>query len=1030
MARLAIPNIQHICPLHVVTAWVFVTVFALGIAPPNARAQPSDFPAASLTPSIQRGWDADPDKVDPQAPADEPQGGMTEAGTPLNRRDESCFPAEQRDLFGDMDMVAGPDGMLRRYDYRTNGTVLPAARDAIRGKNTWILWGEGNDVFWNWVQQYGYGLTDFLVLTDSRHRRERFAKFGLINQPGMTAQSDRSKRLLGLYLDQADGDKIRLRTSDSGADTNATALAARPAYGANCAAFEPWDIDQYRKVLAALPDDGLDTGVYGYPSGIIGLRLVPNPDFFGKTTAAGKARAYWKSRVEDPPGDPYYTDISVNADPALVRPFRVSMSCGFCHIAPHPLNPPADPEAPQWSNMSTIIGDQYWRPVSTFGNLKKPDSFLYHFLSSQQPGTIDTSLVSTDHINNANTITSVFNVPARLDRASRNPPEVQSRYNLLIPQVEDQPAGINPRHTPRVLLDGSDSVGVFGALSRVYLNIGAFSEEWRRVQNSIVGFTAQRPFAVATALKNSVYWRTADKFRIPYLIAFFTHTSAADGETIARPMHLADTPIGKPIIEREQADALLGRKVFIENCAICHSSKQPDGFALQFSRDWNSKDATSAVGPGPLTLPMDFADWGEFKKGRHYGEYVRQIGALAGQPTGPRDPFLTDNYLSTDIRVPITLVGTNSARAVATNAMRGQVWDNFSSETYKALPAVGAVPFFNPFSGKPADVFGNNDSYAPPAGGPGYYRPASLISLWATAPFLHNNTLGKYTGDPSVEGRLTAFDDGIDKLLWKSSRETGGFRLPGDLRGLLALADGDRGFIYRTDRPTYIDFPARFIRPLIESVAGTFWTSFLVTYLWVGLATVSVVLAFVARPRHAGFAFALASLLAAVSLRASGIDGIFPLLWLIPVTAAFAAALLWFVTPRRAWTGRISFALVAAASLFAGLQANAFIDGRKGDLAIGPIPTGTPVSLVMNMNPEAPIGDLLQAVFGLTRGILRINKEQLPDGAAWDAFRAEAAAPLMRISKCPDFVLDRGHWFADALQDDDKTRLKAFLRTL
>ena len=29
----------------------------------------------------------------------------------------------------------------------------------------------------------------------------------------------------------------------------------------------------------------------------------------------------------------------------------------------------------------------------------------------------------------------------------------------------------------------------------------------------------------------------------------------------------------------------------------------------------------------------------------------------------------------------------------------------------------------------------------------------SLVSVWSSAPFLHNNTLGKFTGDPSVAGR-------------------------------------------------------------------------------------------------------------------------------------------------------------------------------------------------------------------------------------------------------------------------------------
>src|SRR5262249_14608115 len=205
-----------------------------------------------------------------------------------------------------------------------------------------------------------------------------------------------------------------------------------------------------------------------------------------------------------------------------------------------------------------------------------------------------------------------------------------------------------------------------------------------------------------------------------------------------------------------------------------------------------------------------------------------------------------------------------------------------AAETYKTLPAVGEVHFFNPSSGKPVDDGGNNDSYAPPAGGPGYYRPASLISLWATAPFLHNNALGEYTHDPSIQGRLRAFDDGIDKILWKETRESSSVRLPGDLRGKMALAAGDRGFIYRTTQTSWIDFPARFVQPLIVGVISSFWTSFLTTYLWVGLAVAALVLVFVGRARHAGFMFALIAVLAGVLLRVSRIDSIYPSLWLVP----------------------------------------------------------------------------------------------------------------------------------------------------
>ena len=584
-----------------------------------------------------------------------------------------------------------------------------------------------------------------------------------------------------------------------------------------------------------------------------------------------------------------------------------------------------------------------------------------------------------------------------------------------------------------MLLDGADSVGVFGALSRVYLNIGAYSEEWKRLHNTVVGFTPQAPFAVATALKNSVYWNTADKYRIPYLAAFFTYKNPQTGEHVTQPMHLATTDQGRPIIEAEREAAGRGRAVFIQNCAICHSSKQPDGFSLTFSRDWAGKQKLAAGAPPALTLPMDFADWTQFAQGPAYGEYVKQITALAGAAAAQDDPFIKDNFLSNEIRVPITLVGTNSARAAGTNAMRGQIWDNFSSEDYKNLPAVGEVHFFNPFSGGAVDEWGNNDSYAPPGGGPGYYRPASLISLWATAPYLHNNALGEYTHDPSIEGRLKAFDDGIDKILWKDKRTSIEHRRPGDLRGSDTAADGDAGFIYRTTQTSYLDFPAPFIRQLIEGVAGPFLTSVLATWLWAGIALVALVLAFVARPRHAGFVFLLIAVLAAVALRLTRIDTIYPLLWLIPAVAVAAAALLWFVARKDGWAGKVVFLAMSAASIAVMFLATTFVNGGMGGLKVGPVPAGTPVNLIMNINPEAPLGDLLNAAFGMTRGFLRVSKDSLelqPGDKAWQAFREEAAGPLMRASKNPDFVLDRGHWFAETLTDAQKNDLKAFLRTL
>ncbi|HBE16594.1 MAG TPA: hypothetical protein DDW51_02995, partial [Cyanobacteria bacterium UBA11367] len=53
----------------------------------------------------------------------------------------------------------------------------------------------------------------------------------------------------------------------------------------------------------------------------------------------------------------------------------------------------------------------------------------------------------------------------------------------------------------------------------------------------------------------------------------------------------------------------------------------------------------------------------------------------------------------------------------------------------------------------------------------GYYRTPSLISMWALAPYFHNDSLGNYNGDPSVAGRMAAFQDGVEKLLWPEKRD-------------------------------------------------------------------------------------------------------------------------------------------------------------------------------------------------------------------------------------------------------------------
>ena len=148
--------------------------------------------------------------------------------------------------------------------------------------------------------------------------------------------------------------------------------------------------------------------------------------------------------------------------------------------------------------------------------------------------------------------------------------------------------------------------------------------------------------------------------------------------------------------------------------------------------------------------------------------------------------FLTDNFLSTERRIPVTELGTNACSPLATNGLRGDIWDNFTSTTYKELPAVGKFTVHNPKTGEPWE-------YEMPGQGRGYTRPASLISLWSTAPFLLNNAVGTFYGEAERRGA-----DGVIQRLDPAdavARETP-----------KRLGPGDKvpGYIQRTTADSYL----------------------------------------------------------------------------------------------------------------------------------------------------------------------------------------------------------------------------------
>jgi hypothetical protein len=165
------------------------------------------------------------------------------------------------------------------------------------------------------------------------------------------------------------------------------------------------------------------------------------------------------------------------------------------------------------------------------------------------------------------------------------------------------------------------------------------------------------------------------------------------------------------------------------------------------------------------------------------------------------EDFLDNNYLSNDARVPVTLLETNACSPLGTNAIENNIWDNFSSQSYKDLPSVGTITVHHPVTGEPRP-------YQMPAGGRGYTRVPTLVSLWSTAPFLLNNSVGKFDPSPSVEARMGSFQSSIEQMLWPERRQKD-----------RVLGDKVPGMIDRTTETSYLRVPKGFL-PDTQEHAG------------------------------------------------------------------------------------------------------------------------------------------------------------------------------------------------------------------
>lgn len=771
-------------------------------------------------------------------------------------RDAASFPPADEDYFAGMD----------------NSVAL--SPDEVKGRNMWLVWTGGNDLLWDRLTRDTFGQFDLLKTLSSHpdlpaKRSNRFDYLGLINEPCFEEATGPDPNRFGLWLDK-----------------RVEACAPDPFANA----------EKYPGVEIGARGRNMPVGsYYGEPTGVLGLRLFPNPDF------DERAERDW-----DP--ERYYNDPDYYFDKDLVRPYRVGMSCAFCHVGPSPIDPPADPENPAMENINATVGAQYFWFDRIFAWAPDDRQYMVQLIHTARPGTLDTSLVSTDYINNPRTMNAIYLLGERLANATRLGDEFLTDGELNNRQFDDLPLDglpeaelldelfLPPRisRSPRVLKDGADSVGALGALNRVYLNIGLFSEEWTRHFNPIIGGRTITPIEIATAQANSSYWQ-ATEAQTPLTALYFLKSG--------RPDRLADAPGGEAHLTEDPAAVENGKTIFAENCARCHSSKLPE----------SAYEAMPGGCSGPAYLQCFNRYW-ELTKTDQFKAEMRDIVHA--------DDFLDGNYLSNELRIPVTLLETNACSPLASNAIAGNIWDNFSSTTYKTLPSVGTITVHNPVTGEPYD-------YEMPGGGRGYTRVPSLISLWSTAPYLLNNTVGYYVQDPSVEGRMSAFDDGIRKMLWPERRVRDS-----------ELGDKVPGTIDRVTEQSYLIIPRGF-QPDI-----------------------------------------LAKLLT-------------PLRDDLP----------WLFAP-------------------------------DGDIELGPIPKGTPIGLLANLNLRLDQADVLERLehdFKLTRLVVKIKRDlkDLPENVSDEQARAifaDLVDPLLELSKCPDFVVNRGHYFGTRLSDADKEDLIAFLK--
>lgn len=459
---------------------------------------------------------------------------------------------------------------------------------------------------------------------------------------------------------------------------------------------------------------------FGTSTGVLGLRKFPNPRFdAAKWDKLNGSRATWDGYRAVLAAGALSPDAPVTRlfDASVEPPFRIGMACGACHISYDPLRPPADPSNPRWENISGLVGNQFSRMSQMLASGLSRHQLEWQLIAQGRPGTVDTSALPMDIVSNAGTMNAIINF-ARRPLSEHRVLKWRKASNCTAGEAKCWCEPAKPgkcwaqsertEQVPNVLKGGEDTVGYAEAMQRVYFNIGSCAEQcWiNHVPDLRAVDPAQRnygqtPFDIGQCRRDCGSFRAVED-RLDAVVAFLLAARPSDlwrARGLPSPAAL-DAALDAKFGEGAVA---VGRLVFANTCARCHSSQEP---------------------------PYDNVDF---------------------RATDPNDPTLRLDWLSNGRPYLASRIGTNPARALHSNHMASRVWDQYAARDLHDRAVDPNLP----------EVL--------KGGGRGYYRPVSLLSVWAFAPFMHNDAVGPEVcsapADAALDFYVSPYVDGDGKQL-------------------------------------------------------------------------------------------------------------------------------------------------------------------------------------------------------------------------------------------------------------------------